>query len=110
MDGNKLETILTERDDYIETLVALVIKLTTHHFIASNQSAYFVQSKENVDHETCVLVSDFHLRPVLTDLNSLNPTLKRVKYFTEGTGTPYKNKKNFANLSVHIQNFQLEAE
>nr|CAH0102184.1 unnamed protein product [Daphnia galeata] len=59
MDGNKLETILAERDDYIEKLVALVDKLTTHHFVARNQSAYFVQSKENIDHETCVLVSDF---------------------------------------------------
>jgi hypothetical protein len=58
-DGKKLETILAERDDYIEKLVALVNKLTTHHFVARNQSAYFVQSKENIDHETCVLVSDF---------------------------------------------------
>ena len=58
-DGNKLETILAERDDYIEKLVALVDKLTTHHFVARIQSAYFVQSKENIDHETCVLVSDF---------------------------------------------------
>ena len=58
-DGNKLETILVERDDYIEKIVVLVNKLTTHHFVARNQSAYFVHSKENVVLETCVLVSDF---------------------------------------------------
>nr|CAH0106913.1 unnamed protein product [Daphnia galeata] len=56
---NNLETILAERDDFIEKLVVLVNKLTTHHFVARNQSAYLVQSKENIDHETCVLVSDF---------------------------------------------------
>jgi hypothetical protein len=58
-DGNKLETILAERDDYIEKLVVLVNKLTTHHFVARNQSANFVHSKENIDNETRVLVSDF---------------------------------------------------
>ena len=168
-DGNKLETILAERDDYIEKLVALVDKLTTHHFVARNQSAYFVQSKVNIDHETCVLVSDFsenfsfviqdsvqgyywsndqanllpfmaymkkidgsawnvamciisdhlthdtasvhaYLKPVLNYLKSLNPTLKCVKYFTDGSGAQYQSKKNFANLSAYAQDFQLEAE
>ena len=40
----------------------------------------------------------------------LNPLLKRIKYFTDGSGAQYKNKKNFANLSAHVQDFQLEAE
>ena len=51
-----------------------------------------------------------YLKPVLTYLKSLNPTLKCVKYFTDGSGAQYKNKKKFANLSAHAQDFQLEAE
>lgn len=58
-DGNKLETIVAASDDFIESLVSAVKKLTTHHFIARNQSASFVQRKEKIDYESCVLVSDF---------------------------------------------------
>jgi hypothetical protein len=58
-DGKKLENILYDSDDFIERLVSLVQKLTTHHLIARNQSAFFVQSKERIDHESCVLFSDF---------------------------------------------------
>nr|CAH0100961.1 unnamed protein product [Daphnia galeata] len=58
-DGTKLETVQTPRDDFIESLVIAVGNLTTHHYVARNQSAHFVKCKEELDYETCVLVSDF---------------------------------------------------
>ncbi|KAI9560602.1 hypothetical protein GHT06_011551 [Daphnia sinensis] len=152
-DDNKLENILCDSDDFIERVVSVVQKLTTHHLIARNQSAFFVQSKEKTDRESCVLVSDFsenysfiiqnsvqgyywanhqatilpfmaymkrhdgsvfnvsiaiisdhlthdtisvhaYLNPVLTHLKTINPLLKSIKYFTDGSGAQYKNKKN----------------
>jgi hypothetical protein len=58
-DGNKLKNILCDSDDFIERVVSVVQKLTTHHLIARNQSAIFLHSKERIDDESCVLVSDF---------------------------------------------------
>lgn len=169
-DGTKLETVQTSRDDFIESLVIAVGNLTTHHYVARNQSAHFVTCKEQLDYETCVLVSDFSenfsfiiqdsiqgyywandqatllpflgymkmfdgtdisvsmavisdhlthdtlsvhsfLRPVLQFLKTLNPSLKKIKYFTDGSGAQYKNKKNFANLCAHNLDFDgLDAE
>ncbi|EFX75283.1 hypothetical protein DAPPUDRAFT_108106 [Daphnia pulex] len=171
-DGKKLETIVAASDDFIESLVSAIKKLTTHHFIARNQSAFFEKRKkfkEKIDHESCVLVSDFsenysfiiqdsvqgyywandqatilpfmaymkrpdgsnfnvsiaitsdhlthdtiivhaYLRPVLQHLMTLNPTLKSVQYFTDGSGAQYKNKKNFANLCAHFEDFKLQTE
>lgn len=168
-DGNKLENIIAEAGEFIEKLVSMVNKLTTHHLISRNQSAFFVTCKNMLDHESVVLVSDFsenysfviqdsvqgyywandqatilpfmaymkrpdgsafnvsmaiisdhlthdtvsvhaYLNPVLEHIKTLNPFLKRVKYFTDGSGAQYKNKKNFANLCAHFDDFQLEAE
>ena len=58
-DGNKLKNILCDSDDFIERVVSVVQKLTTHHLIARNQSAIFLHSKERIDDESCVLVTDF---------------------------------------------------
>ena len=44
-DGTKLETVQTPRDDFIESLVIAVGNLTTHHYVARNQSAHFVKCK-----------------------------------------------------------------
>ena len=169
-DGTKLETMQSSREDFIEDLVTAISKLTTHHYVARNQSEYFVKSKEELDFETCVLVSDFSenfsfviqdsiqgfywsndqatvlpflaymkmfdgekvsvsmviisdhlshdtvsvhafLKPVLQFLKGINPSLKKIKYFTDGSGAQYKNKKNFANLCVHNLDFDgLNAE
>ncbi|KZS08330.1 Cc8L18.2-like protein [Daphnia magna] len=51
-----------------------------------------------------------YLRPVLQHLMTLNPSLKSVKYFTDESGAQYTNKKNFANLCAHFEDFKLEAE
>ena len=41
----------------------------------------------------------------------MNPSLKKIKYFTDGSGAQYKNKKNFANLCAHNIDFDgLDAE
>jgi hypothetical protein len=169
-DGTKLETIQLSRDDFIDSLVVAVGNLTAHHYVARNQSARFVKCKEEIDNETCVLVSDFSenfsfiiqdsiqgyywandqatllpflgymkledgtdvsvsmavisnhlthdtvsvhsfLKPVLQHLKELNPALKKIKYFTDGSGAQYKNKKNFANLCAHNLDFNgLDAE
>ena len=59
LDDSKLETITDEKDDFIESPVKLVGNLTKHHFIARSQSAYFANCKGDIDHDFCVLVSDF---------------------------------------------------
>lgn len=169
-DGTKLETVQASRDDFIESLVTAIGNLTTHHYVARNQSAHFVKCKADLDNETCVLVSDFSenfsfviqdsiqgyywandqatilpflgymkmmdgnvisasmaiisdhlshdtvavhafLRPVFQFLRDLNPSLKKIQYFTDGSGAQYKNKKNFANLCAHNLDFDgLNAE
>ncbi len=58
-DGTKLETIQSSRDNFIESPVTGINNLTTHHYVARYQSAHFVTCKNEVDAETCVLVSDF---------------------------------------------------
>ncbi len=58
-DGTKLETVQLSRDDFIESLVSAISNLTTHHYVARNQSAHFADCKAELDNETCVLVSDF---------------------------------------------------
>ena len=51
-----------------------------------------------------------YLKPVLNHIKSINPFIKNVKYFTDGSSAQYKNKKNFANLCAHEQSFGLKAE
>ena len=58
-DRTKLETVQSSRDDFIDSLVVAVGNLTAHHYVNRNQSAHFVKCKEEIDNETCVLVSDF---------------------------------------------------
>ena len=50
------------------------------------------------------------LRPVLLYLKTINPLLKKIVYWTDGAASQYKNKKNFANLCCHEQDFGLAAE
>ncbi len=63
--------------------------------------AYMTKSDENARNVSMPMISDHlthdtvsvhaYLKPVLTYLKSLNPILKRVKYFTDGSGAQYKN-------------------
>ena len=58
-----------------------------------------------------ILLGQSFLKPILKHLKQLNPSWKKIKYFTDGSGAQYKNKKNFANLCAHILDFNgLDAE
>lgn len=38
------------------------------------------------------------------------PSVEKLIYFSDGSGSQYKNRKNFANLCFHKTDFGLEAE
>lgn len=38
------------------------------------------------------------------------PTVKKIIYFSDGASAQYKNRKNFINLSHHMQDFNIAAE
>ncbi len=38
------------------------------------------------------------------------PTITHIEYFTDGSAAQYKNKKNFANLTHHLEDFGVPAE
>ena len=168
-DGTKLDNITEDKDEFMDGLIHRLSQLTSHHFIARTQSSYFKKSKEELDEETCVLVSDFsenfsfvvqdcvqgyywmneqatvlpflaymknsdgvvtptsmciisdHLQhdslavhaflyPIIEHIKRINTRIKKIKYFTDGSAAQYKNKKNFANICSHVDDFGLQAE
>lgn len=47
---------------------------------------------------------------LIKDIKENVPSVKKVIYFTDGSSSQYKNKKNFMNLCLHEKDFDLEAE
>jgi hypothetical protein len=74
----------------------------------SNFNVSIAIISDHLTHDTISVHA--YLRPVLQHLMTLNPSLKSVQYFTDGSGAQYKNKKNFANLCAHFEDFKLQAE
>ncbi|KAI9551262.1 hypothetical protein GHT06_002335 [Daphnia sinensis] len=129
-DGTKLETITEDKEEFIESLVKMISKLTKHHYVARCQSAHFALCKSEVQPDSCVLVSDFSENFAfviqdciqgyywMNDHATLLPFMgimrkedgSKIIYWTDGAASQYKNKKNFANLCCHEVDFGLSAE
>lgn len=67
-----------------------------------------VQISESLNHDT-VAVHLFQTEIVKFIKKNL-PKVKRMIYFSDGAGAQYKNRKNFINLSHHLQDFNISAE
>ena len=51
------------------------------------------------------------LQKILNEyVNSVFDHVHKVLYFSDGSGVQYKNFKNFTNLLLHDQDFNLKAE
>lgn len=50
------------------------------------------------------------LYPIIDHIKEINSKIKKIKYFTDGAASQYKNKKNFANICCHFDDFGLLAE
>ncbi len=60
------------------------------------------------DHNTCFV---YKVQSMLTCYLKENiPTIKRIKYFTDGCAAQYKNYKNFLNLTFHKEDFGIDAD
>ena len=71
------------------------------------KSASFVVVSDSLTHDT-VAVSYFHMK-VLSELKSkLHP--RKVTYFSDGSSAQYKNRKNFANLAYHEDDYGMPAD
>jgi hypothetical protein len=71
-------------------------------------SASMCVISDHLTHDTGAV--NAYLKPVLNHIKSINPFIKNVKYFTNGSSAQYKNKKNFAYLCAHEQPFLLTTE
>lgn len=87
---------------------------TVHPFV------FYFKENDVLLHKSVCILSD-HLKhdtatfycfqKLLTDhIKEVHQNLKKLIYFTDGASSQYKNKKNFANLCSHKQDFDLEAE
>lgn len=67
-----------------------------------------VSISECLSHDT-VAVHLFQSK-IVEFINENLPRIKRIVYFSDGASAQYKNRKNFINLSHHIQDFKIGAE
>lgn len=49
-------------------------------------------------------------KQLINDIKNISPTVEKVIYFTDGSGSQYKNKKNFVNVCHHAKDFGMQAE
>ena len=63
---------------------------------------------DHMDHNTAAVHA--FLKVVLLHVKAMIPGLCKIYYFSDGAGSQYKNRKNFANLSCHFSDFGLDAE
>lgn len=58
-DRSSLETLVKPVDEFVDFLVAKLVQLTKHHFIAKSQSLCLKQIKTNLDDQCCLILADF---------------------------------------------------
>ncbi|CAF4238702.1 unnamed protein product, partial [Rotaria magnacalcarata] len=58
-DRSNLETISNSVEDFIDILSAKITLLTRHHYIATSQSLYLKELKQNLKSDEIVLIGDF---------------------------------------------------
>lgn len=47
---------------------------------------------------------------LIADIKNIAPSVEKVIYFTDGSSSQYKNKKNFVNVCHHVKDFGKKAE
>ena len=87
---------------------------TIHPFVI-----YYKQNGELKCHNIAV-ISDYlkhdtvtvhcFIAKLIPDLKQIIPGLEKIKYFSDGAASQYKNYKNFVNLCFHEQDFCISAE
>ena len=82
--------------------------------------AYYLDESGNLTHKSFCIISDHlihdtnavhtFLAELIPQLRTLVGILTKIYYFSNGGPAHYKNKYNFANLSMHSADFDVEAE
>ena len=67
-----------------------------------------VMVTDNLNHDTNA-VATFQPR-LINDLKGQVPGLRKINYWSDGAASQYKNKKNFANIANHQQNYGVDCE
>ena len=63
---------------------------------------------DHVKHDTATIY--VFQKFLIADMKENVPSVRKVIYFSDGSGSQYKNKKNLFNLCHHYEDFVLEAE
>lgn len=90
-------------------------QVTIHPFVV-----YYKQEDE-IEHVSFVIVSDclehntvavytFQKKLISYLTNKFQRLPKKIYYFSDGSAAQYKNKKNFLNLCLHEEDFNIKAE
>jgi hypothetical protein len=58
-DRATLMTVTQESDKLIENLVSKIPELSHHYYTAKQQARYLKESKENLQSDQCITLSDF---------------------------------------------------
>lgn len=102
--------------DEIQSFHWITKQATVHPFVyyyldedsglVKNRSLCVISN--HLQHNTAV-VHTFQ-RYLIEDIKNNVPAIKKVIYFTDGSSSQYKNKKNFLNLCCHENDFGVPAE
>lgn len=87
---------------------------TIHPFV------YYYKNDANVCHRNLCIISD-HLvhdtvavytfqKHLIDDIKNIAPSVEKVIYFSDGSSSQYKNKKNFVNVCHHVTDFGIKSE
>lgn len=167
-DRCKLETLITDADEYINAVCERLPKFNKHNIIAKEQSAFVRQLKGNLKSDEVVLSMDFaenyafllqdsvqsfhwnndqatvftsvayyledgelkhksfgiisdnlnhdtiavcnYQKILIGCLKKIKSNMKKNYYITDGAAQHFKNKSNFANLTYHKTDYNIEGE
>ena len=89
-------------------------QVTLHPFVV-----YF-KSNNEIHHKSFCIFSDYlvhnagtvyvFISKIIPLLKECLPRLKKIFYFSDGAGSQYKNRFNFANLACHKDEYAIDAE
>lgn len=90
-------------------------QITIHPFVI------YYKQEDNIEHLSFVIISDclqhntvavytFEKKLISYLTNKFQKLPKKIFYFSDGSAAQYKNKKNFLNLCLHEEDFNIKAE
>ena len=68
----------------------------------------FCVLSDDMTHDVCMVYEV--QRSVINEIKEMLPLVSKIEYFSDGCAGQYKNRNNFKNLSLHKQDFGLDAE